>query len=194
MSSDGITQIGKYRVLELVGEGAMGIVYRDIKPANIRISEEGRAKIMDFGVVHLTSSKMTRTGMMMGTPSYMAPEQVTGGQVGPPTDIFAAGAVLYELLTGCRPFGAPDSGTLSLRAAVAAAPAVPRPGELSPAHKLANAASIGAGKAASLVTSSVTSSPPCGRAVALMNGGGTARMSPRGAGALCLAQSNLGTE
>ncbi|MGI8508965.1 MAG: protein kinase domain-containing protein [Gemmatimonadaceae bacterium] len=104
MSSDSITQIGKYRVLELVGEGAMGIVYRAEETALSRVVA---LKVMDFGVVHLTSSKMTRTGMMMGTPSYMAPEQVTGGQVGPPTDMFAAGAVLYELLTSCRPFDAP---------------------------------------------------------------------------------------
>jgi serine/threonine-protein kinase len=84
-----------------------GIVHRDVKPANIRLTDDGRAKIMDFGIVHLTSSNMTRTGMMMGTPSYMAPEQVTGGAVTPATDIFAAGVVLYELLTGCKPFDGP---------------------------------------------------------------------------------------
>ena len=84
-----------------------GIVHRDVKPANIRLTDDGRAKIMDFGIVHLTSSNMTRTGMMMGTPSYMAPEQVTGGAVMPATDIFATGVVLYELLTGCKPFDGP---------------------------------------------------------------------------------------
>jgi serine/threonine-protein kinase len=84
-----------------------GIVHRDVKPANIRLTDDGRAKIMDFGIVHLTSSNMTRTGMMMGTPSYMAPEQVTGAAVTPATDIFAAGVVLYELLTGAKPFDAP---------------------------------------------------------------------------------------
>jgi serine/threonine-protein kinase len=62
---------------------------------------------MDFGVAHLSASTITRTGEQMGTPSYMAPEQVTGGAVSPATDIFAAGVVLYELLTGCKPFDGP---------------------------------------------------------------------------------------
>jgi len=59
---------------------------------------------MDFGVAHFASSNMTRTGVMIGTPSYMAPEQITGGRVGPQCDIFSVGAVLYELLTGISPF------------------------------------------------------------------------------------------
>ncbi|GLC24513.1 serine/threonine-protein kinase [Roseisolibacter agri] len=83
-----------------------GIVHRDIKPANIRITDDERAKIMDFGVAHLTSQKMTRTGMTMGTPNYMAPEQVTAGPIGAHTDVFSLGAVLYELLTHRKPFAA----------------------------------------------------------------------------------------
>ncbi|HKP14570.1 MAG TPA: protein kinase [Gemmatimonadaceae bacterium] len=86
-----------------------GIVHRDVKPANIRIAEDGRAKLMDFGVAHLTSSKLTSTGASLGTPVYMSPEQITGGKSTPATDVFAVGAVLYELLTGCKPF---DSQTL----------------------------------------------------------------------------------
>ncbi|MEO8333950.1 MAG: serine/threonine-protein kinase [bacterium] len=86
-----------------------GIVHRDIKPANIRVNEEGRALIMDFGIAHTTSSNVTKTGLIIGTPNYMAPEQVTGGKITPQTDLFSVGVVLYELLTNIKPF---EGGTL----------------------------------------------------------------------------------
>ena len=81
-----------------------GIIHRDIKPANIRVDAEGKARLMDFGVAHLASSELTSTGMLLGTPAYMAPEQITGGAVTAETDLFSVGAVLYELLAGRRPF------------------------------------------------------------------------------------------
>jgi serine/threonine protein kinase len=78
-----------------------GVVHRDIKPANLFLLEEGRVKICDFGIARLAdATKITATGSSAGTPLYMAPEQIQGGQVDHRTDLYALGCVLYELLTG----------------------------------------------------------------------------------------------
>jgi serine/threonine-protein kinase len=81
-----------------------GLVHRDIKPANIRVSQEAHAKLMDFGIARVQSSELTKSGEMIGTPQYMAPEQVMGGAVSPATDIFAVASVLYEFLSYAKPF------------------------------------------------------------------------------------------
>ncbi len=92
-----------------------GVVHRDIKPGNIMLFADGRIKITDFGIAHLDDSQLTRTGMMVGSPAYMAPEQCLGTTVDGRADIFAAGVVLYELLTGERPFAGQQGTTIVQR-------------------------------------------------------------------------------
>ncbi len=89
-----------------------GIVHRDIKPANIMIHEDGTAKITDFGVAKIVSQQMTLAGTMMGTPSYMPPEQVQGGSVNGRADQFSLAVIAYEVLTGEKPFVAEYLPTL----------------------------------------------------------------------------------
>ena len=79
-----------------------GIVHRDIKPENIHLDPTGRIKLMDFGIAKTADLSLTRTGVAMGTPYYMAPEQVAGGAITPLVDIYAYGMLFYELLTGLR--------------------------------------------------------------------------------------------
>ena len=101
-----------------------GIVHRDIKPGNIRIDGDGRARVMDFGIAHLNSSTMTRTGVMVGTPAYMSPEQITGGDVSPASDLFAVGAVMYELLVGVQAFRGESLQTVMYKIVSAPAPEI----------------------------------------------------------------------
>ncbi|HYM04663.1 MAG TPA: serine/threonine-protein kinase [Stellaceae bacterium] len=87
----------------------LGIVHRDIKPANVILQRGAHVKITDFGVARLGQSVVTHAGGVVGTPSYMSPEQLSGGAIDGRTDLFAAGAMLYELLTGAKPFPGRDA-------------------------------------------------------------------------------------
>jgi serine/threonine-protein kinase len=81
-----------------------GVWHRDVKPANMIIMTSGKVKIADFGIARIDTSTLTQTGVVMGSPGYMAPEQYTGDKVDRRADLFAAGVVMYQLLTGARPF------------------------------------------------------------------------------------------
>lgn len=81
-----------------------GVIHRDVKPSNVRVMPDGRVKIMDFGIARLQSADATGSGAIVGTPTYMAPEQITNGAITPATDVFAVGCLLYELLSFQRPF------------------------------------------------------------------------------------------
>jgi serine/threonine-protein kinase len=83
---------------------ANGVVHRDVKPANIIILPDGKVKVADFGIARVESSNLTQAGMVLGTPSYMSPEQFMGQTVDGRSDLFSAGVILYQLLTGEKPF------------------------------------------------------------------------------------------
>jgi hypothetical protein len=93
-----------------------GVIHRDIKPANLMVDQQGHLKILDFGIARIAESSKTRVGlpltqvaMMIGTPGYMSPEQIDGGEVDHRSDIFAAGAVAYELLSYDEAFAGPNT-------------------------------------------------------------------------------------
>lgn len=94
---------------------AQGVVHRDIKPANIMVTREGAIKIADFGVARIESSQLTQTGDLIGTPSYMSPEQFAGETADARTDLYATSVVFYELLTRKRPFEGSNNAVIMHR-------------------------------------------------------------------------------
>ncbi|MBK8234359.1 MAG: serine/threonine protein kinase [Deltaproteobacteria bacterium] len=124
----------------LVATHAISLVHRDLKPENIFVEPPLRARVVDFGLAFIDGGaelgRMTREGLVVGTPAYLAPEQAQGLHVGPPADIYAFGCVLYELVTGVPPFRGSQVNVLTQHLYVAPtrprerAPEVGIPGEL----------------------------------------------------------------
>src|SRR5215471_17153337 len=104
-----------------------GIVHRDIKPHNVLVDGDGRLKVTDFGIARSGSSQMTEVGSIIGTAQYLSPEQARGSTVGPSSDLYSVGVVLYEMLTGEVPF----TGDTPLEIAMKHLSAIPDP----PSHK-----------------------------------------------------------
>ncbi|MEM9145024.1 MAG: serine/threonine-protein kinase [Pseudomonadota bacterium] len=104
------------QVLSALGAAhASGVVHRDVKPGNILLLDSGAVKVTDFGIARVESSTMTAHGSMIGTPSYMSPEQFMASEVDQRSDIFSAAIVAYELLTGQRPFVGGNSAEIMYR-------------------------------------------------------------------------------
>jgi serine/threonine protein kinase len=88
------------------------IIHRDVKPANIMVLQSGLVKMTDFGIAKMLSTGMTQAGQILGTPNYMSPEQVRGRQIDGRSDLFSLGVILYELVTGEKPFGGQNITTV----------------------------------------------------------------------------------
>jgi serine/threonine protein kinase len=94
---------------------SQGVIHRDIKPANILITEDGHPKITDFGVARLNQDVVLQTGQLVGSPAYMAPEQMLGKEADARSDLFSLGVVLYSMITGFRPFQGNSAQTVCFK-------------------------------------------------------------------------------
>jgi serine/threonine protein kinase len=130
-----VARIGAQIAAALKEAHAVGIVHRDIKPGNILLADNGLVKITDFGISRAKDDvTVTKTGMIAGTPAYLAPEVAIGGEPGPESDIFSLGSTLYAACEGQPPFGLSEN-TLSLLHAVAA-------GQINPPRQSGSLASV----------------------------------------------------
>ena len=122
--------VGEQVARALAAAHANGLVHRDIKPANILLGVDGRAKVTDFGIAQAAqTTTLTRSGMVLGSANYVAPEQAQGGHVGPAADLYSLGCVLYEAVTGETPYR--GANPVAIATQHVSAP-VPNPRELVP--------------------------------------------------------------
>ena len=110
-----------------------GVIHRDIKPGNIMRMSDGTVKVVDFGIVHLTNQTITRTGIVLGTLAYLAPEQLNGEGIDRRTDIFSLGVVLYQLLRGKLPFEGASTAETIRKILLEPPPPLPE-GDVNPAE------------------------------------------------------------
>jgi serine/threonine-protein kinase len=133
---EAVTRYGRQTATALAAAHAAGIVHRDVKPANLMLAADGSVVLLDLGIARLADATaeaggqgpLTKTGHILGSVPYLSPEVISGVPPGPPTDVYALGAVLFVLLTGRTPF--PDDGTAGLAQHLHAPP--PSPAALRP--------------------------------------------------------------
>jgi hypothetical protein len=115
-----LSTLGKLRIAVSLAEAldhahAKGIVHRDVKPGNVMVGEDGRPKLMDFGIAKREDASLTQTGTFLGTPSYASPEQIREGTVNSRSDIFSFGVLVFELMSGLSPFPGNSINTILYR-------------------------------------------------------------------------------
>ncbi len=109
----------------LAAAHARGLIHRDIKPQNILLTSDGRARLTDFGIVRLVDGDaLTRSGIVLGTADYLSPEQARGDRLGPQSDLYSLGVVIFEMLTGAPPFTGEKPVDIAMRHATEAVPPI----------------------------------------------------------------------
>ena len=128
-----VAKLGAELASALAAAHRADIVHRDVKPGNVLVAEDGTARITDFGISHaLGDASLTSTGMVTGTPAYLAPEVARGGPSSPASDVFSLGATLYAAVEGAPPFGTGDNPMALLHRVASGSITPPGDGPLAP--------------------------------------------------------------